>query len=507
MAKICLCLTAKTLKRNLEILDKYRQWADLAELRVDCLDPDERFMIRRFPEQAGLPVILTIRRTIDGGNFFGGEGARVNLLARGLAYADANRRMNFAYVDIEEDLNVPSLEEAARTFGTRIIRSWHNMDGYTGDIAAKIRGMKCMGDDLVKIAVRANSTADVLRILRASRGYSGKEKIFFCTGQYGAYSRILAEQFGSFLSYTSAPGENDIVKGCESRIDVQELAELYRFHNISPSTKIFGAVCDGDSLLSSDAIRYFNAVFKLDDIDAVYAPFCADSITNFMELANELNISGVSVCGSYMEEAVHFLNEQFSLVESTGVCDTIFRSAGGWTGTNVIALGWTNSFLEWIGRKDLRRKKVTLIGGGSMAKIIANELYRLNAGVLILNRSVLKARHLAGMYKFTWGGFDNAGIKMMEKYRDIIILAAPEEFEGSGACDPLDMYAFCGREAVMELVDKPEPSRFLIRAAEAGCRIINGHDAFVRQAHYQYEQFMEKDFPPHILARVEFGRS
>src|SRR5215469_11879574 len=129
MAKICLCLTGKTLAQNFEILDKHRRYVDLAELRVDCLEPDERFLIRRFPEMAGLPVILTIRRDIDGGSFIGGEGSRITILANALAYADPDRRRNFAYVDLEDDLDVPSLEEAARTYGTHIIRSWHNIDG------------------------------------------------------------------------------------------------------------------------------------------------------------------------------------------------------------------------------------------------------------------------------------------------------------------------------------------------------------------------------------------
>ncbi|MDR2471242.1 MAG: type I 3-dehydroquinate dehydratase, partial [Treponema sp.] len=107
MAKICLCLTGKTLARNLALIDTYRKYIDLAELRVDCLDPDEHFYIRRFPEQAGLPVILTIRRKIDGGRFDSGEGARITLLSRGMAFAESDRRRNFAYVDMEEDLEAP----------------------------------------------------------------------------------------------------------------------------------------------------------------------------------------------------------------------------------------------------------------------------------------------------------------------------------------------------------------------------------------------------------------
>jgi 3-dehydroquinate dehydratase/shikimate dehydrogenase len=169
MSRICLCLTGKTLAQDLEVLEIYRKYIDLAELRVDCLEPDERFLIRLFPEKAGLPVILTIRRTVDGGYFQGGEGSRITLFSKGLAFADADRRRNFAYVDLEEDLNVPSLEEAARTFGTRIIRSYHNLrGGINEDIPAKLRSLRRIGDEIPKVAVKPDSLADTLRLYSAA---------------------------------------------------------------------------------------------------------------------------------------------------------------------------------------------------------------------------------------------------------------------------------------------------------------------------------------------------
>ena len=79
-----------------EVLDKYRRWVDVAELRVDYLEPDERFHIRSFPQLAGIPTILTVRRKVDGGRFVEGEGSRIVLLASGLAFADTEKRKNFA---------------------------------------------------------------------------------------------------------------------------------------------------------------------------------------------------------------------------------------------------------------------------------------------------------------------------------------------------------------------------------------------------------------------------
>jgi 3-dehydroquinate dehydratase/shikimate dehydrogenase len=504
VAKICLCLTAKTIERNLEILSKYRRYADLAELRVDCLDPNERLLIRRFPELAGLPVILTIRRDIDGGHFTGGEGARVNLFARGLAYADADRRRNFAFVDIEEDFNVPSLEEAARTFGTRIIRSYHNIHGVDENLGAKIRDMARTDDELDKVAVRVNSTADLLRLLRAGKECA-QEKTLIGTGHYGVCSRILAERFGSYLSYVSALSEPDAPLAAAGQLDVRELAEFYRFRNITRRTKVYGVV--GHPLKASASPDFFNTVFALEEIDAVYVPFPADSIGDFMELAGELGVSGLSVTVPYKEAVLPFLSEQSAEVQSVGACNTLSRCPAGWSGTNTDTRGFSDSLLEFTGRKNLRRRKITIIGAGGAARAVVSEVQRLGGKALILNRTVHKARELAAPYKFAWGGLDSRGIGMIHKYQDILIQTTSMGMEGSDSGDPLESYSFSGKEAVMDLVYKPEVTPFLKRAADAGCECINGYDMLIRQARYQYTQFMGKEFPAQLLSRVQFGRS
>ena len=502
MARICLCLTANTIARDLEILNRYRKYADVVELRVDCLDPDERLLIRRFPAQAGLPVILTIRRDVDGGHFNGGEGARVNLLARGLAYAEADRRRNFAYVDIEEDLNVPSLEEAARTFGTRIIRSYHNIQEPPENLCAKIRGMVHAGDELVKVAVAARSTADMLNLFRAGKECAAQEKVLIGMGHYGVFSRILAEKFGSLFCYAGALAEPGFSPAAPGQLDIGELTELYRFRNITRNTRVYGVV--GFPLKATSSPQFFNTVFGLEGINAVYVPFPADSIGAFMELARELGIAGLSVTVPYKEAVLPFLAEQSAEVQSIGACNTLSRSPRGWIGTNTDARGFSSSLLDFIRASTLKRRKIAIIGAGGVAKAVAAEVFRLGGKALILNRTVHKARDLAFPYKFAWGGLDGQGIEMIGKYQDIIIQTTSAGMEGSDSGDPLEMYTFSGREAVMDLVYKPEQTPFLKRAAHAGCRVLNGYDMLIRQARAQYVQFMGKEFPDQLLARVPF---
>ncbi|MDR2923013.1 MAG: type I 3-dehydroquinate dehydratase [Treponema sp.] len=501
MAKLCLCLTAKTLERNLEILNKYRKYADMAELRVDCLDPNERFQIRRFPEQTDMPVILTIRRDVDGGFFNGGEGSRINLMAQGLAYADADRRRNFAYLDIEEDLNVPSLEEAARAFGTRIIRSCHNLKNSCGDLLGKMRTMRHSEDEIIKLAVMANTTRDVLDLFRAGKECQGQEKILIAMGNIGVYSRILAEQFGSFLSYSSAYSEPDIPHVAQGQLDIQELAKLYRFRRITANTKVYGVT--GFSPNVTRNLHFFNMIFGLEDIDAVYAPFPMDSIETFMEMAQELGVKGLSVTVPYKEAVIPFLEGQSPEAQNIKACNTLSCSPYGWMGANTEARGFSDSLLAFLDRSNLKRMMVTVIGAGGAARAVAAELHRLGAKALILNRTVHKARNIASAYKFAWGGLDNRGIDMMDKYSDIIIQTTTAGMEGNDSGDPVAMYSFCGRESVMDLIYRPEKTDFLKRAADAGCRVQNGYDMFIRQAQYQYALFTGKEFPEYLMARLQ----
>jgi 3-dehydroquinate dehydratase/shikimate dehydrogenase len=499
VSKICLCLTAKTIDRNIEILNKYRKNTDLAELRVDCLNPDERLLIRRFPELAGLPVIMTIRRDVDGGYFSGGEGERVKLLARGLAYANADKRFNFAYVDIEEDFEVPSLEEAARTFGTRIIRSCHVLDGVIDDIPTKIKSMQRAGDEIIKVAVKAKNTGDVLRVFRASKSCAGQDKILICMGHYGIYSRILAERFGSFLTYSSALSESEI-PAAPGQLDIQELAELYRFRNISNKTKVYGIV--GNPLKASISPWFFNTIFGLENTDAVYVPFPVNSVSEFFELAKGLDILGLSVTVPYKESVLFGLSKCSPSVQSIGACNTMYRSNEGWYGDNTDRAGFSNSLLEFMGRKNLKRQKVTIIGAGGVARAVAAEVSRLGGKALILNRTVYKARSLASQYGFRWGGLDNRGVEIMSKYSDIIIQTSSVGMDGYEAADPLEIYSFSGRETVMDLIYTPAMTPFLKRADASGCRTINGFDMVIRQACLQYASFMGREIPQQLLSRI-----
>jgi 3-dehydroquinate dehydratase/shikimate dehydrogenase len=502
MAKICLCLTAKTLARDLEVLKKYRKYVDIVELRADYLNPDERFYIRKFPAMAGLPVILTMRRERDGGKYIGAESSRITILSNGLAFAEADRRKNFAYVDLEEDLDVASLEEAARAFGTRIIRSYHNFNGVGTGLASKLRSLLRVGDEIAKVAVMPLSLKDVKLVYQAARQTKNMEKIVLCMGEYGVNTRILAGYMGCHLSYTTVKGEADIPIAAAGQLDPRELGELYRFKEITPKTKIFAVT--GFPLKVSASPNFFNTVFNIEKIDAVYVPIPSDSIESFLQLGVDIGLSGAAITVPHKEAVLPYLATKSVVVDAIGACNTIVRSAQGWQGYNTNAKGFSDTLLEFSGLKDLHGKKVCIIGAGGMARAAASEVSRLKGKALILNRTELRAKNLAEPYHFAWGGLDRESFKAMKKYTDIIVQATSVGMEPDIEHDPLWFYEFNGKELVIDLVYKPEKTLCLARAEQAGCKILNGYDMMLRQARYQYKFFVGKEFSASLINRLEF---
>jgi 3-dehydroquinate dehydratase/shikimate dehydrogenase len=281
---------------------------------------------------------------------------------------------------------------------------------------------------------------------------------------------------------------------------VRELVELYRFRKIGKKTKIYGIV--GYPLKTSVSPWFFNSVFGLEDADAVYVPFPADSIPDLLKIAEELNVQGLSITVPYKEAVLPCLADFSAAVKSIGACNTISRTPNGWYGENTDYSGFSDSLLAFLDRKNLKWQKVTIIGAGGVARAAAAAVYQLRGKALILNRTSYKARNIATLYNFRWGGLDSQGIETMGKYSDIIIQTSSAGMEGSETADPIELYAFSGKEAVMDLVYKPEVTPFLKRAAEAGCMTINGYDMLIRQACLQYECFTGEEIPKQLLSRV-----
>lgn len=339
MSKICLCLTGKTLAEDLEILRAYRPWCDMAELRVDFLESGERPSVFSFPSKAEVPVILAVRKKIDGGQWTESEEDRVKLFLKILNENGTGR--GFDFIDLEEDFQSPQFEREVKTRGIRIIRSFHDFTGVDTDLAGHIQRLGRSKEEILKAAVFSASFSDIARVFRAAAVLRDREKILLCMGPAGVCTRILAAQTGSFLTFSTPKNENLAAPG---QLDPRELAENFHFRNITADTLIYGAAGDAPDKHAG----FFNNAFKQNGMNAVCVPFPADAgcpAEGFLELADEIGLKGAWLTGTYRETIMPLLAEKAKMKES---CSVIVKQNGKWFGDNVDIQDCPDFFMKMI---------------------------------------------------------------------------------------------------------------------------------------------------------------
>jgi len=485
-SSLCLSLTGATIAENLKEIEKYNACCDLYELRADYLEPLSISALSSFPTQARKPVILTVRRAADGGHFKGSENERCGILRRSLA-------SGYRYVDLEEDFQDQKTEQAAEAGGVTVIRSFHDFSGVPADLGRRIRNIKPNPGEVIKAAVMVRNTQELLKLvelaleLKAQDGWGNR--IILGMGPMGFPTRVLSTLLGSPITYSSGPGR----QAAPGHVDPQTLVDLYRFPLIDEDTRIFGII--GNPVIHSESPGLHNRGFSLRAIDdAVYIPFQVDNLEAFFQLAEVLDIRGVSVTIPHKQGVIPFLSSRDEGVEAAGACNTIVWRDGLCCGYNTDISGFIAPLKESMGGTIPEGFRAAVIGAGGAARAVVCALRKEGIEVLILNRTVERAKELAAVFGCSYGSLEEQ--ERIADYSDLIVQTTSVGMNQEDPIfDPITGYSFNGGEIVYDIIYNPRLTPLLKRATEAGCRVINGWEMLAAQAGIQFRLFTGQDLP------------
>ena len=184
--------------------------ADLLELRVDSFSRlDGAYVTAKIKERKKnkLPLILTIRSKKEGGRVNLSDEARLFLFASLVELVDA--------VDIELKSSIlKDVVKLAKKNKKILIVSLHDFKAtpLEQDLEAVLKKARQAGADIVKIALKANSAEDVLRLMSFTVKHKSGNLITISLGQKGLISRVFSLLCGSlftysYLSHPFAPGQ------------------------------------------------------------------------------------------------------------------------------------------------------------------------------------------------------------------------------------------------------------------------------------------------------------
>lgn len=188
---------------------------DIIELRVDMFASISAHHVKNiFKETRDIynkPIIATLRDVNEGGEKE--VQNRLDIYRSIIPLADV------VDVEINSGKLFPEVRKLCATFKKILIGSYHNFD-ITPDAAALGTIMKKginAGADIIKIAVKANSRADLLNLFSFELENRDRKLIIIAMGEKGLPSRIFSPVLGSPISYgyintPSAPGQFSVVE-------------------------------------------------------------------------------------------------------------------------------------------------------------------------------------------------------------------------------------------------------------------------------------------------------
>ncbi|MCH2203835.1 MAG: shikimate dehydrogenase [Fuerstiella sp.] len=455
------------------------QKAELVELRLDWMRtrPDVGKLLRDRPT----PVVITCRRQQDRGQWTGTEEQRLSILREAIAGgAD--------YVDLEIDI----AETVERYGDTQRIVSFHDFEETPPNLHQIYSDMTKCDPDVIKIVTMANSQEDNVRLMQLVQSAT-VPTVGFCMGEFGIPSRLLCGKYGSPFTYAGFSRSREMAPG---QLTFAEVRNMYRFNNITDSTRMFAVA--GDPIAQSMSPLLHNAAFRKVGFDGVYLPLRIPegALETTLNDLKPLNFSGFSITVPHKQEAIQVADVPDADADEIGAANTLFKHGAEWRATNTDCDAIEQTVIDGLKKLPNRApgiadKRVLVLGAGGVARAAVQAMLRHGARVTISNRSRERGQQLAEEMECMFLQWENRGTEE----HDILINGT-----SVGMYPVVDETPFLDhwiREStfVFDIVYNPENTMLLKQARDRGCVTASGVEMFVRQAARQFEIFTGQAAP------------
>ncbi len=153
----------------------------------------------------------------------------------------------------------------------------------------------------------------------------------------------------------------------------------------------------GSPVSDSKSPDIWNSAFKALNIDATYFRIASQDIGEAIKTAEELYLRGLNITAPFKEDVLRFVSAPDKDVQSIGAANVILFEDRKIKAFNT---DW-KAVTKILNDKDLfelQNKKCLVLGAGGAARAAVYALKKLNADIVISNRTQEKARRLASYF-------------------------------------------------------------------------------------------------------------
>jgi shikimate dehydrogenase len=275
---------------------------------------------------------------------------------------------------------------------------------------------------------------------------------------------------------------------------------------IHGTTKVCAVI--GDPIEHSLSPKIYNTTFQHLKLDYTYVAFRVSekNLDDAVIGIRALGIHGLNVTMPLKTKIIPHLDELDPDAEAIGAVNTILNKKGKLTGYNTDGLG-AFSALKANGCY-LGNKKILILGAGGASRAISYTFAKDAHEIVILNRTIERARELANDLHKIFGEKIRQGMlgeEALEKElndTDILINATSLGMYPCENRTPVNRKFLRSDLTIFDLVYNPPETRLLKEAKAVGAKTVNGLAMLVHQAAFSFEILTGKRAPIDVILKA-----
>jgi 3-dehydroquinate dehydratase/shikimate dehydrogenase len=366
-----LCISINQESRRFALADMLNagRFGDLLELRLDRFGkaPDVGELLANKPK----PLIMTCRRTEDGGFWDGSEDERLAIL-RQCVISKAD------YVELELDI-----ADDVRRYGTckRII-SYTNLKETPADIIDIYDQARAKNPDIIKLVTLARTPEEAWPLVQILAKSSVPTAIVGL-GRANTMLALLGRKIGAPWIYAALERGMEAYPGQPT---IDDLHAIYHVGEIQKSTRFLGIVGHGPRELALASC--LNAAFAAIEMNLRCLPLEIGSLKTFRKLIDIAKLAGVVINNEHQESVLELEPTLHGAARTTKAVDLLVSKDDTLHGFHKGAKVWVSRLSEILrlrfgGNKPLKDRVVMLVGPGPSARLLAEEV-KNEGGIAIL---------------------------------------------------------------------------------------------------------------------------
>ena len=481
---ICISVTPESRRlARADLLNASRQ-GDLIELWLDHLvkSPD----ISDLLDAVEKPILITCRRSQDGGQWTGDEDERLQLLRQAIV----------AEPDwIELDLDIAS--KVPRYGKTRRVVAYTSLYSPLGSTRSEIDEVfekaRAADADVVKFTWPTPTLEAAWPLLSPVSQQRDLPVVGMGLGPCGLTFSLLGRKYGSPWIYAALERGMEAYEGQPT---VGDLDDVHRWRSISGSTRFIAVDGFDDGMLAM--VGLFNQAAESAGLDARWLPLAWQDTPRLKQMFEKLKIQGVVGRPGGDDRLGELAERREEALGDDGPVDLLMNKDGAWQGFGCLWRAALLALEEAIGGGDrpLDRRNVMVIGTGPLARTMIFGASRRHGLVSVAGSNDQAAQQLASETGARFVPVQN----LYDTLVDVVVLADPslELGPGRGQLNPSFLRP---PMLVTDVAAGREDSEVLTESRSRGCPVVEPETVWWGLGGSLFRAITGQDLSPDIRQR------